>query len=524
MCGVEATGQDEPTTAELRAEAVAESLKPIHPGSPGKVPFWNRYSPRFMYAPAFEFKPVKEAVRYRFRILSQAGERRTWQFEAQKPWAALSPVWAKVPVGFVEVVVEGVNAEGEVVGEAGRRKFYRAAVWNGPYHEPPNCSYEESAQRGLRFLFQESHVQHWLSTGQPDPSYRLYCYPSKIVGAVVESMILFRRRAAKTDQEREKALQIACKAADFLISISEPADKPYEFFPPTYRGKQLTAGRFAGQIMMIYPAGVGEVYLQLYDETGEKKYLKAAERIGDTYVKRQLEHGSWWLKVKAETGEPVAPNVCVPIRILAFLEHLADRPLERAESYRKAAQRAWQWMKRGPLTDYNWQAQFEDVRPTPPYQNLQRGDACDTAVYLLSHFADSPQAVSQAEELLRFSEDQFVVWERGRPCRWNPKGRRWVTPCALEQYHYHTAIDASAASVIRAFLKAYEVTKRPLYLAKAKSLANTMTVVQDAQTGFYPTYWYVRRPKSYWFNCATYDCRVMLELADSLKALKRGSR
>jgi len=100
------------------------------------------------------------------------------------------------------------------------------------------------------------------------------------------------------------------------------------------------------------------------------------------------------------------------------------------------------------------------------------------------------------------------------PNRWNDGGKRWVTPCALEQYHYHTAIDASAATAIAAFQKAYETTHKPLHLAKAESLANTMTVVQDTNTGQYPTYWYVKPISQFWLNCAMFDASVMLHFSE----------
>lgn len=43
-----------PQASRLHAEAVAESLIPIRPGVPGKVPSWNVKARRFTYAPAFD--------------------------------------------------------------------------------------------------------------------------------------------------------------------------------------------------------------------------------------------------------------------------------------------------------------------------------------------------------------------------------------------------------------------------------------------------------------------------------------
>ena len=52
----------------INAQAVAESLRPIRPGIPGEVPFWNGYAKQFIHAPAFEFKKFDEAASYRFEI------------------------------------------------------------------------------------------------------------------------------------------------------------------------------------------------------------------------------------------------------------------------------------------------------------------------------------------------------------------------------------------------------------------------------------------------------------------------
>ncbi|MBR5891836.1 MAG: hypothetical protein IKZ18_07355, partial [Bacteroidaceae bacterium] len=40
---------------ELNEKAKAEYNIPIRPGYEGKNPYWNRFSNKFMYAPAFDF-------------------------------------------------------------------------------------------------------------------------------------------------------------------------------------------------------------------------------------------------------------------------------------------------------------------------------------------------------------------------------------------------------------------------------------------------------------------------------------
>ena len=50
-----------------------EYLVPVRPGESGKSPFWNGFSKRFMYAPAFEFGEVDDAKVYRFTVRSEDG-------------------------------------------------------------------------------------------------------------------------------------------------------------------------------------------------------------------------------------------------------------------------------------------------------------------------------------------------------------------------------------------------------------------------------------------------------------------
>src|SRR5262245_45984857 len=76
------------------------------------APSWNINAKQFIFAPAFDFKPVAGATAYRFTI----GER---SFEAASPLAELSPIWADVPVGTAELKVEAINDKREVIAVAG---------------------------------------------------------------------------------------------------------------------------------------------------------------------------------------------------------------------------------------------------------------------------------------------------------------------------------------------------------------------------------------------------------------------
>ena len=49
---------------KLNKQAIAEYNIPIRPGYEGKNPYWNKFSNKFMYAPAFDFKAIEGATEY----------------------------------------------------------------------------------------------------------------------------------------------------------------------------------------------------------------------------------------------------------------------------------------------------------------------------------------------------------------------------------------------------------------------------------------------------------------------------
>lgn len=127
-----------------------------------------------------------------------------------------------------------------------------------------------------------------------------------------------------------------------------------------------------------------------------------------------------------------------------------------------------------------------------------------------------------ADELLRFCEDQFIVWEKPMPQK-QYNVEEWITPCVLEQYSCYEPINASVANMIEAYLAGYIATKDEVYKAKAIELANAVTFAQHRDTGRYPTYWQLneRQDKSVgwidWLNCTSYCAKVMLRMADFTK-------
>ena len=137
--------------------------------------------------------------------------------------------------------------------------------------------------------------------------------------------------------------------------------------------------------------------------------------------------------------------------------------------------------------------------------------------YIAQYRANEPEMLDIAKELMRFVEDQFVIWKRPYPWKHRtPLGiggydsSLWHTPAALEQHFWYVPIDASTSSVVNDFNAMYKATGDELYLAKAKALANQLTVMQE-ESGRIPTHWMNTDEArgNFWFNCLFYSCRIL---------------
>ncbi len=191
-----------------------ESIIPIHPGIPGKVPFWNQNAHQFIYAPAFDYKLIEGADSYNYTIHSI--DKQTHSFKSDLPTKALSAVWKDMPTGFFDLQVIALNADGDSIGLAGGGKYYKAAYFNGTYHEPV-MPYDESAKIALNNLMHKDYVDYWLKHKKPDPEYFIYRYPAKIFSALIVGAISHAKLNAGTAEAAEVAevaeAAVACSVA-----------------------------------------------------------------------------------------------------------------------------------------------------------------------------------------------------------------------------------------------------------------------------------------------------------------------
>jgi hypothetical protein len=520
--------------ADMHDQAIQESLIPVYPGRSGVRPFWNVNSRRFINVPAFDFKPVDGAKSYLFTA-SCPYSKTEYRFESSAPDALLTRIWLDMPVGSVELKCEALDAPGgKVIGLAGIRKFEKGAVFKGPYYKP-EMGYKESAELALEGTFKQSYVRCWLETGKPDPKFQLYAYPSKIIGAVISGAAVYAHLEPRPE-DSDKVIEIGKKAADYLISYHQASGTPYEHFPPTYQGKQWVKHANENVLMMIYPAEAAEAYLDLYDVVNDRKYLDAAKQVAGTYVKTQLPNGAWYLFVDVKTGQPVVQTYCTPTAVIHFLGRLKTQ--YGISGYDSAVARAVAYVMSGPMQTYDWRGQFEDAGPaSPTYVNLSRQEVCQFATYLLDNARDHCEYLELAEELLRFAEDQFVVWEVA-PERFSDepkpelKNRKqdqayWITPSVLEQYYFYVPVCRSMGMLLVAYQKAHQITGKQIYLDKAKAIASALTVGQKAFAekidGQFPTLFSKSGTPAKWINNTVYPSIYLLGFSQYLDKVEAQS-
>ena len=461
--------------ATLLTDLVAADVaKPVRPAGVDGQPAWNAHAMWFMYPPTFDipkfaFDP-KEVL---LRVLDAKGALHTVKC-AKEGAASLEGVWGEIPEGLFTVFFDSARTMHEPLGA---KVYWKAAPFRpGAYPKAPR-SYAEAAKKLYDYLFTLDTLRSFRETGNPDPKYKLNSYPSKMHAATAGVMMKY---AELVPERREESLKLARACLDYLLARSQPADAPLAHFPPTYEGKEYTAAEYAGQNMLIYPSGVGGACLDFHRLTGERKYLDAALGIAATYAKLQGEDGTWYLKMNEKDGRPIGTNRLLPGGVIGFMQKLHKTTGDA--KWRDIADRAFRYYEENPLKTWNWEGQFEDVPPTERYVNLSKHPPCAVAMMILERWPDDPKRRAQARELLRFSEDQFVCWERpfGAPRMpvfdtWD----EWVTlPAVVEQYYYREPIDASSDKLINTYLKFYEVEGNPLDLAKARALGDALVRVQ----------------------------------------------
>ena len=496
----------------------------IRPGGVDGKNFWNIHSTQFIYVPAFSFTKIPHIHKYEYMATDCTGN--TYSFISKDAFANLSPIWKDIAVGTVELKVEAIRESDGKRYLVGARTFYKAPPFPGREALPPKAiSYKECSKKAFRYAFESPASQYWLKYGKPDPEYYHNVYPSKMISSLVSAMLSY----AKLDPEKaEDAMKLAINAADYLLSITYGSDTAVEGLPPTYSFKGLNkatvdatapmADSRQGTIMLIYPAKVGIMYLDLEKATGDKKYFEAARKIAEYYRDNVLQNGSWYLLVHTDNNKPESDNCCGTFDILKFLNVYYKRTNEAC--YQELEKNFMKYITETRLKTYNWEGQFEDIVLNGNFVDLTHFIAGDFIEYISDNFEENKDKLEIAKELMRFVEDQFVVWGEFAPWRRfkNSNDTVWYSPAALEQYFWYVPIDSSTASVIKDLLCVYKLTGDKLLLEKACALGDSITRRQNPKNGVIPTHWMkedcAENLENFWINCHIYTAFILMKLAE----------
>lgn len=497
-----------------------------HPGGINGRPFWNVNSSQFMFAPVLQFPEGPEGCSYLYTAKDK--NETSHSFKSNTSISSLAPIWSKIPEGFVNLKVEAVDCEGKAIQLIGERRFYKCAAFPGRKAYPEKArSYRDCALKAFRFVYEDPMVQHWLIHGTPEPDYPHNAYPSKMIDSIIRAMVYY----AKLEPDNaENALMLARKAADYLLSITPEGDHPLAYLPPTYSFKGLNeeavnavapaAKKCLGTTMMIYPVSAGIGFLTLYKATDDKKYFDAALKIAQYYKENVLPCGSWYLLYDCETGKPLSDNICIEYRFVDFFNSLYE--ITGDEAWHKLEIGHFNYITEICLKTYNWEGQFEDVKVSGNYNNLTHFAADKTIEYISKNLSHDKNMVDEAVDLMRYVEDQFVVWGEF-PNRYNdPNFKPHYTPAGLEQYYCYWPIDSSTATIMKTFTNMYLLTKDRLYLEKALTLGDTITRRQVEETGMIPTFWSGENcsegHRNFWINCQIGTAFCMMQLAELTEA------
>lgn len=501
--------------------SVAETLQPIRPGEPGrKSAFWNGHAKRFIFPPAFEITPLASVSIYRVSVLDDRGEP-ALEYETGTPWAPLTNQWSHLEPGKYrfQVFPVGSQADTAIVD----RPFMKSPAFQDP--GDGFYDYKEQGLRSLEALFEDYRAQTWLETNKPNADYPLWVHPTKIMGGLVRGMVMLAR-LSDNPETVSKATDIAVRVADFLLDLREKPGTPLEYWTPTYwdgvpREKHPI---YMDRHMSLVPAEGSEALMNLYDLTGDQKYFDAVISIYRTYQNTQLPSGTWPLLISIDTGEPVRSNALIPTRVIRLLDRLDNQ--YGITEFREMRERAWRWCLSVPTLSFAWEAQFEDTLPKPLYRNMSHREASELALLIFNEpkISDTEQAL--AFDLVRYVEDQFVVWSEKDPVLWtnffregtgwngnDPEtGKDWFLPSATEQYAFYTPIAAATATVSELFLKMWRVTGNRDYLEKGRALADAIVRGQQYHgNGEIPTHLRRTLPEKNWINVGVNAALMLIE-------------
>jgi hypothetical protein len=489
---------------------------------------WNTYSPRYVYAPKWTWEPIKGAVAYCIQFAG-AADKKAKTMRVDTPEYDMGKDWEGIKIGPVDIIAWAVDAEDKPLCSAWRRRFHKSPGFDGKVQEPVN--WKGSIDKAMTYLLAPARDKVEPFEGDMPRSCwscceesisgqrRLMAFPALHHPSFIFAYLDYAGQFPDS-KIKPTAVKQAKQYGDWLLANRLPADWRCSLFPFSSIEQGRTEGYIEGKnITLFRSARVGEAMVALYREFKEQKYLDYARHIADVFVGLQGKNGSWPYRVDPRNGKTVeeyTSNAVTPARLLGILEEI-----QPDAKYAECREKAAKWVMDNPVRTGRWQGMYEDIGAKIPYQNLEHWDTNEMIRYLI-HYGGAESA-KVAENLNRYIEDQFVLWQSTDRCVSN----RCPTPTVMEQYSCYVPMEVHTGMWIMSLLALHRATGHKDYLTKAINAGNSIVQAQQ-ETGAYSTWSSdVRfgRPLLTidWPGCNAVAVSALLQLDNYVKALP-GSR
>jgi hypothetical protein len=456
---------------------------------------WNIRAQQFMFAPTFWVAPVQGAQAYALTLQNRTGRicrsatrfrtesictvretkgapHRYERIQAQAVAIDVAEIWDQLPAaeGYV-AWIDALGAEGKPLDQTRVFAFHKPEMFQGVVFET-GCDYLQSVRRNFRPLITECRLD--AQNGRPPLSgYRMTIqFPTRVYTQIIDAFLAYAELAAENEQEKQEAISYARDFGQQLLAI--------QIKEGPYRGLTQSHTESWGSKNMLQPdrgGMAGTSLLKLYAVTKEARFLNAAVEIAEAFKSTQLPDGRWVYRVNAKTGMVTDDYTSDHTEQILFLDRLVNE--HGRQDFAACRDKAVQWMLENPAKTMLWPNSYEDTGTLKgPYANQQHWDTEYFIRYLMRHATPANGYKEIAEKLCRYVEGQFVIWETsGLPM--------WMGPGAKEKYSF-PKLDV-CGPLLRMYQDMHEGTGNPLYLEKAKLIANALTRYQ-LPNGFYPTF------------------------------------
>jgi len=498
--------------------AIANDLNSLTPMS-FEGPYHN--ARRCIDAPVIGLSPVEHAATYDVVISPLTDSGLVLRAHADGPSIDLRDIWAQLPLGLLQLTGRAFDASGTLLGVTSLKTLSKAPDWDNP--EPAALDYEATAAGVLDYLcnglppaphhpddpaYMWHAAVHAVGTDMAtDLQFPALCFPMMI------NLFLTGHRLGLGDDLIERSIQLA----DFLIDRPMVEEGPLAGLPKSTMDQEGRGShREPDRTTVVRIGWTGVTMLDLAGVTGIQRYADYASHLGEVLLATQQDDGSWPYRLRISDGEVVETYTAASVMALFLMERLAEQGNDAR--YQAAFDRGLDWILANPVQTGLWQQMYEDVPSLEPYENLEQWAPLETAILLLRR--QHPDAVSIARKLVRYVEDQFVLFgdESSLSVPYLP-----FTPCVMEQYRCYWPMDVHTANYVRAALALYEATGEMDWARKAIAAANTVvrcrrpdgrlsTLVPDRRFGTTP-------PFADWFNCMAHAANILFNLGPKLTTL-----